>query len=140
MVEVPTIAVPSSPHLRLLGGLLVLAGLFAAVGLVVWQFLDRSLATALLAIATLLVVAVYLKVFEIVVQRYPDHPISFGLLAIGGHLALLGLALERVLGHEVAGAFLVIYALLAGFLGASGYAIVVAARVFSRTRRRIDTR
>lgn len=139
MVEVPTIAVPTSPHRRLLGGLLALAGLFAAVGLVVWRFLDRSLATVLLAVAAILGVSVYVKVFQIVVQRYPDHPISFSLLAIGGQLAVLGVAVERVLGNEVAGAFLVIYAILAGFLGASGYAILVAARVFSRTRRRIDT-
>lgn len=71
-----------------------------------------------------------------VVTRYSDHPMLFSLLLLAVLLAGAGVAVEQFTGNGVAAAFLVIYAVLAAFLGGLGYAILVAAKLVSRARRR----
>jgi hypothetical protein len=72
-----------------------------------------------------------------VVTRYSEHPLLFSLLLVAGLFAGAGVVVEQFVGNGVAAAFLVIYALLSAFLGAIGYAILVTAKVVSRTRRRV---
>lgn len=138
MFESVTTAVPTYSDHPGLSGLLVVAVLFAVAGVVAGQFGGGRISAAFLALATLLAVSVYAKVFVILVRAYPAHPILFSLLAIAAHLAAVGVAVEQVLGNDVAGAFFVIYAIIAAFLGAAGYAIFVGARLVSRARRRVE--
>lgn len=136
--ELSTDAIPTYSDHPGLSGLLVLAVLCAAVGVVAWQFVGGRAAVVFLALAVLLAVSVYAKVFVILVRAYPDHPMLFSLLAIAVHFAAVGVAVEQVLGNDVAGAFFVIYGIIAAFLGGGGYAILIAARLVSRARRRVE--
>jgi hypothetical protein len=63
------------------------------------------------------------------VARYTDHPILAGMFVIGGTLALLGLVVETFAGNGLIGGFLVVYAIIAFFLGALGYAIAIGGKL-----------
>lgn len=72
-----------------------------------------------------------------VITSYSDHPLLFSLFIIAVLFGTAGVAVEQFMGNGVAAAFLVIYALLSAFLGGLGYAILIAARLVSRARRRL---
>lgn len=60
-----------------------------------------------------------------------EHPLLFSLFLVAGGFLLAAVVVDRATGNGVASGFLLIYAGLAGFLGAAGYAGVFTARALS---------
>lgn len=67
-----------------------------------------------------------------------DHPYMAGVLAIGAILVLAGVAVELVLQNGLIGGFLVVYALIAFFLGLLGYLMLFGGKLIRTYLRETD--
>lgn len=67
-----------------------------------------------------------------VITNYSDHPLLVSMFLLAALFATAGVIVQELTGNGVASAFLVIYAMFAGFMGAAGYAILFGARLTTR--------
>lgn len=72
------------------------------------------------------------------IGEYSDHPYLMGILLIGVLLALSGIVVQTVAQNGLVGGFLVVYALIAFFLGALGYGIAMSGKLVRMYTRKTD--
>ena len=79
-----------------------------------------------------------LRFVQSLIVRYSDHPYLAGILLIGAVLAAAGVVVDVVVGNGLIGGFLVVYALIAFFLGALGYALAISGTLLRTYLRNTD--
>lgn len=79
-----------------------------------------------------------LEFVKSVIVSYFKHPMLMALFISAAVFIAVGLVVEQVTGNGVASAFFLVYAIMAIFLGAVGYATLLAAKLAKKFKRRFD--
>lgn len=71
------------------------------------------------------------------VTDHSEHPILVTLFIMAAVFVAGGIAVDQITGNGVASAFFIVYAIVATFLGATGYTVLLAARLVTKVQRQM---